>query len=116
MVPEPLHIIRRDRDNDRPRFGPASVTELIPAPSAYVTAGVKIEIVDAQGKRFGRSIPMARVRIRSKHTATEYVGDPETSRIHFRDGCFYPGDIGRLRGGRYFHHFRAREDCAQRRR
>jgi acyl-coenzyme A synthetase/AMP-(fatty) acid ligase len=77
-------------------FGPASVTESIPGAVGYVTAGAKIEIVDAQGTLLPPDTD-GRVRIRSKHTATEYVGDPESSRIHFRDGCFYPGDIGRLR-------------------
>jgi acyl-CoA synthetase (AMP-forming)/AMP-acid ligase II len=77
-------------------FGPASVTESIPGAVGYVTAGAKIEIVDAQGNLLPSDTD-GRVRIRSKHTATEYVGDPETSRIHFRDGCFYPGDLGRLR-------------------
>jgi acyl-coenzyme A synthetase/AMP-(fatty) acid ligase len=77
-------------------FGPASVTESIPGAVGYVTAGVKIEIVDAQGNVLPPDTD-GRIRIRSKHTAKEYVGDPETSRIHFRDGCFYPGDIGRLR-------------------
>jgi acyl-CoA synthetase (AMP-forming)/AMP-acid ligase II len=77
-------------------FGPASVTELFPGAVGYVTAGVKLEIVDAQGNLLPPDTD-GRVRIRSKHTAGAYVGDPETSRIHFRDGCFYPGDIGRLR-------------------
>src|SRR5262249_2156553 len=77
-------------------FGPASVTESIPGAVGYVVAGVKIEIVDAQGNLLPPDTD-GRIRVRSNHTATEYVGDPETSRIHFRDGCFYPGDIGRLR-------------------
>jgi acyl-coenzyme A synthetase/AMP-(fatty) acid ligase len=77
-------------------FGPASVTESIPGAVGYVTAGAKIEIVDAQGTPLPPDTD-GRVRIRSKHTAKEYVGDPDTSRIHFRDGCFYPGDIGRVR-------------------
>jgi acyl-CoA synthetase (AMP-forming)/AMP-acid ligase II len=77
-------------------FGPASITESIPGAVGYVTAGVKIEIVDAQGNLLPPNTD-GRVRIRSKHTAVAYVGDSETSRIHFRDGCFYPGDIGRLR-------------------
>jgi fatty-acyl-CoA synthase len=77
-------------------FGPASVMESIPGAVGYVTAGAKIEIVDAQGILLPPDTD-GLVRIRSRHTATEYVGDPETSRIHFRDGCFYSGDIGRLR-------------------
>jgi fatty-acyl-CoA synthase len=50
-------------------FGPASVTELIPGAVGYVTAGAKIEIVDAQGTLLPPDTD-GRVRIRSKHTAT----------------------------------------------
>ena len=77
-------------------FGPASVTESIPGAIGYVVAGVRIEIVDAQGNLLPPDTD-GHVRIRSRHNATEYVSDPETSRLHFRDGCFYAGEIGRLR-------------------
>ena len=77
-------------------FGPASVTESIPGAVGYAVAGVKIEIVDAQGNLLPPDTD-GHVRIRSRHNATEYVSDPETSRLHFRDGCFYAGEIGRLR-------------------
>jgi acyl-coenzyme A synthetase/AMP-(fatty) acid ligase len=37
-----------------------------------------------------------RVRLRP-HDPGEYHGDPATSARHFRDGCFYPGDVAMLR-------------------
>jgi acyl-coenzyme A synthetase/AMP-(fatty) acid ligase len=76
-------------------FAPASMTEAIPGAVGYVTAGAKIEIVD----RDGHVLPPetdGSIRIRSPGMAEGYVGDPETTRAHFRDGYFYPGDIGRL--------------------
>ena len=36
------------------------------------------------------------MRIKSRFGATEYLGDPIESARAFRDGCFYPGDIGYL--------------------
>jgi acyl-CoA synthetase (AMP-forming)/AMP-acid ligase II len=36
------------------------------------------------------------VRIRGARVATAYIGDAEASADAFRDGGFYPGDIGRL--------------------
>ena len=76
-------------------FGPANIIEAIPGAVGYVQPGANVEIVD----RSGQMLPPGHngsVRIRSIHAAKEYVGDPETSRLFFRDGCFYPGDIGHM--------------------
>ncbi len=76
-------------------FGPASVTESMPGAVGYVPRASRIEIVDdarrSVATRCGRP-----VRIRSHTHRSGYVGDPEDPRIHFRDGWFYSGDIGRL--------------------
>jgi acyl-coenzyme A synthetase/AMP-(fatty) acid ligase len=34
------------------------------------------------------------LRFRSEDMATAYINDPEASAEHFRDGWFYPGDVG----------------------
>ncbi len=76
-------------------FGPASVIEAVPGAVGYVQPGVTVEAVDEGGN----ILPVGRdgeLRIRSLHTATGYVGDPETTRSLFRDGCFYSGDIGHV--------------------
>jgi acyl-coenzyme A synthetase/AMP-(fatty) acid ligase len=76
-------------------FGPANVIEAIPGAVGYVQPGATVEVVD----KTGQLLPIGRdgsLRIRSIHAASEYVGDPDTSRLFFRDGCFYPGDLGHL--------------------
>ncbi|HLH98355.1 MAG TPA: class I adenylate-forming enzyme family protein [Xanthobacteraceae bacterium] len=76
-------------------FGPANIIEAIPGAVGYVQPGATVEIVD----KSGQILPLGHdglLRIRSIHAASEYVGDPETSRLFFRDGCFYPGDLGQL--------------------
>jgi acyl-CoA synthetase (AMP-forming)/AMP-acid ligase II len=83
-------------ENGTVAFGPASVTEAIPGAVGYVTAGVNVEVVDPEGRLLPPETE-GRIRIRSRHMAEEYIGDPELTRAHFRDGCFYAGDIGRLR-------------------
>jgi acyl-CoA synthetase (AMP-forming)/AMP-acid ligase II len=35
--------------------------------------------------------------VRTAQAADRYFGDPETSARHFRNGWFYPGDVGYLR-------------------
>jgi acyl-CoA synthetase (AMP-forming)/AMP-acid ligase II len=76
-------------------FGPASVIERVPGAVGYIQPGVTIEALDKSGK----ILPFPQdgeLRIRSHQMASGYVGDPETTRILFRDGYFYTGDIGHI--------------------
>jgi acyl-CoA synthetase (AMP-forming)/AMP-acid ligase II len=64
-----------------------------------ITPGVTVGIVD----RSGNALPAGSeglVRISGRFTVEGYRGDPEGSRTAFRDGWFYPGDIGRLTADR----------------
>jgi acyl-coenzyme A synthetase/AMP-(fatty) acid ligase len=59
----------------------------------FVTPGVTVEVVDPTGAprpagQYGR------VRIRSEYQVAGYLGAAENSAEQFRDGWFYPGDIG----------------------
>jgi acyl-coenzyme A synthetase/AMP-(fatty) acid ligase len=61
----------------------------------YVVPGVSVDVVSPSGT----PLPPGReglVRIRSAGLAAGYIGDPETTRLRFRDGGFYPGDIGMM--------------------
>ncbi len=60
---------------------------------------VEIQVVDE------RDAPLppgtaGTIRIRDEAMATGYLGDPETTARKFRNGWFYPGDIGILHGAR----------------
>jgi len=58
-------------------------------------AGSTVEIVDAQD----RSSPtgaVGHIRYRGKGVPAGFYKSPEASRAAFRDGWFYPGDLGRL--------------------
>ncbi|MEX2129189.1 MAG: class I adenylate-forming enzyme family protein [Xanthobacteraceae bacterium] len=68
----------------------------VPGAVGYVTPGVSVEIVDESERPLaGRAEGL--VRIRSPYNAEGYMGDqPETDKA-FRNGCFYPADIGYLR-------------------
>ena len=37
------------------------------------------------------------VRVRTREIVNGYVGDPEQSAVKFREGWFYPGDIGYIK-------------------
>ncbi|OYX18581.1 MAG: hypothetical protein B7Z04_11915 [Rhodobacterales bacterium 32-66-9] len=62
-----------------------------------VEAGITVEIVDAQGNARPAGEPGI-VRLRSSYMCDAYLGVPAQAgpRAPFRDGWFYPGDIGVL--------------------
>jgi fatty-acyl-CoA synthase len=76
--------------------GDARLTTEIPGAVGFILPEAEAEIVDAAD----RPLPRGKegiVRVRTAQAADRYFGDPETSARHFRDGWFYPCDIGHLR-------------------
>jgi acyl-CoA synthetase (AMP-forming)/AMP-acid ligase II len=74
---------------------PAHAIAGTPGAVGHVTPGVTVGIVDGSG----RPLPAGEeglVRIGGRFTVAGYRGDPDESQNAFRDGWFYPGDIGRL--------------------
>jgi fatty-acyl-CoA synthase len=74
---------------------PAHITVQTPGAVGYLTPGMVVETVDESDR------PLATgneglIRIRGPFNVKEYVGDPDETAKAFRDGWFYPGDIGRL--------------------
>lgn len=75
----------------------ASAHEIVGTPGAvgFVSPGAAVQIVDRSGRLLSLG-GEGSIRIRSDYAADGYVGDPaETARV-FRDGWFYPGDVGVL--------------------
>lgn len=75
----------------------ARVHEIVDVPRAvgFVTPGVTVQIVDASGT----VLPLGQeghVRVRNEYAVGSYFGTPEDSGMVFRDGWFYPGDLGTL--------------------
>lgn len=57
--------------------------------------GRTVEIVDEHGVAQPPETP-GLVRVKTPHLVDGYLGDPEATARMFRDGWFYPGDIGAL--------------------
>jgi long-chain acyl-CoA synthetase len=57
--------------------------------------GAVFEVVDEAGQRVSTGMP-GQVRVRTPAMASSYEGAPESSRNSFRDGWFYPGDLGQI--------------------
>lgn len=67
----------------------------------YVYPWVDLEIVDE-----GSPVPDGEeglIRIRSPYMADQYHADPTSTAKAYKDGWFYPGDLGRLTEGRLLH-------------
>ena len=67
----------------------------VPGAVGYVAPDAAIEVVDADGKALiaGKE---GTVRIRCEVATQGYLGDLQESEKLFRDGWFYPGDVGML--------------------
>src|SRR5262249_9390044 len=74
-----------------------NATQLAELPGAvgFVAPNATIEIVDDAGNVLAPNRE-GNVRVRSPHAATEYVNNPQATAKVFRDGWFYPGDLGYL--------------------
>jgi acyl-CoA synthetase (AMP-forming)/AMP-acid ligase II len=74
---------------------PADRIAHIPGAAGYVTPGIRLEIVDEAD----RPLPAGTegiVRVASEFAVDRYIDDPIESAQAFRDGWFYPGDLGSL--------------------
>jgi acyl-CoA synthetase (AMP-forming)/AMP-acid ligase II len=78
--------------NLRELHGPSGA----PGAVGFVHPSAKLEIVDESGAVLGPNAE-GLVRIRTGEMANGYYGDSTASASKFRDGWFYPGDVGSLR-------------------
>jgi acyl-coenzyme A synthetase/AMP-(fatty) acid ligase len=75
-------------------YGPASAMRGIEGATGFVMPGEIVEIVDQNGA----ALPPGQegiVRIKADHIDSYFVPTPEDAQI-FKDGFFYPGDLGHL--------------------
>jgi acyl-coenzyme A synthetase/AMP-(fatty) acid ligase len=77
----------------------AAIVFADPAATGYVIPWVDLEIVDAADRPVapGRE---GQVRLRSAQMVAGYLNDADATRRNFRDGWFYPGDVGTLTSDR----------------
>lgn len=89
-----IHVLYGSTEAGRATVGPARDVETHPGAVGYAVPGVTMEVVDAEG----RAVPdgeQGEIRIKGERNAGRYLDDPEASARIFRDGWFYPGDLGR---------------------
>ena len=74
---------------------PAHEIAHIDGAAGYVTPGMRIEIVDEKDRPLSRGTEGI-VRVSSEFGIDRYIDDPAESAKVFRNGWFYPGDLGSL--------------------
>ena len=72
---------------------PAHAVSLAQRAVGFVTPGVAVEAVDETGAPLPPSSEGV-IRVRSAFAVNRYVGDDAEAEAPFRDGWFYPGDLG----------------------
>jgi acyl-coenzyme A synthetase/AMP-(fatty) acid ligase len=76
---------------------PVAVLERDPGSVGFIAPGVEVQAVDADH----RPLPAGAegtIRIRSGNCIDSYRGDAEATAKSFKDGWFYPGDVGSVSG------------------
>jgi cyanophycin synthetase len=69
--------------------------------------GFEVEVVDCKGQKVAAGTD-GQIRLTSPTLISGYLGDPEATQKAFRDGWFYPGDIGHFTAdGQLVHRGRA---------
>ena len=85
----------------------AAVQERYPGAVGYAGKGVLVEIVGPDGETLP-SGEVGEIRLRTPGMVSGYLGDPEATALAFRDGWFYPRDLGSMtEDGVLIHHGRA---------
>lgn len=82
-------------ETSRISTGPALRAETEPGFSGWPAPGVTVEVVDPETHAPVPDGVQGLVRVRSPFMAEGYLDEPEPGPAYFRDGWFYPGDLGR---------------------
>jgi acyl-coenzyme A synthetase/AMP-(fatty) acid ligase len=82
-------------ENATTASAPAELIHETPDAVGFVVPGVTVEIVSDTGQAL-RPGTEGLVRIKSPYAVDRYMGDPAAAARTFRDGWFFPGDLGIL--------------------
>jgi acyl-coenzyme A synthetase/AMP-(fatty) acid ligase len=106
IAPDLLHTVRRritqnvhisygSTESGMVSYATPEMLEKYPDTVGKLCKWAEVEIVDEQNlpRKTGET---GIIRIRSAHQVKGYYRDDNRTREHFRDGWFYPGDLGRF--------------------
>jgi 2,3-dihydroxybenzoate-AMP ligase len=90
-----LQIIYGSTECSAMAHGDAGLLDSIPGATGYPGPDVQVAIIGVGGAPVAAG-ESGEVRIVCPRAVSAYIDDPEASAAAFRNGGFYPGDIGRL--------------------
>ena len=73
--------------------GPLSLLDRDPDVTGIVLPGHEVEAVDQAGRPVAPGV-VGEIRVRTQEMCAGYLEDDAATARHFRDGWFYPGDVG----------------------
>ncbi|MES3003878.1 MAG: class I adenylate-forming enzyme family protein [Pseudomonadota bacterium] len=90
-----LFVIYGSTEAGTMTFAHALRCEEEPGFTGYVVPMAELQVVDDNGQPVETGVP-GDIRVRSHGMVARYEDEPEGTDAAFRDGWFYPGDLGRL--------------------
>jgi acyl-coenzyme A synthetase/AMP-(fatty) acid ligase len=90
-----LFVIYGSTEAGSVTFAHALRCEEEPGFTGYVLPMAQLEIVDESGRPVETGVP-GEIRVRSHGMVARYEDEPQGTDAAFRDGWFYPGDLGRV--------------------
>jgi acyl-CoA synthetase (AMP-forming)/AMP-acid ligase II len=90
-----LYIVYGTNEGEALALASPSLQEQIPNTVGIAARSIDIEIVDEHAKR-KPALDTGEVRVRGPGVITTYLNNAEATAKSFKDGWFYPGDLGYL--------------------
>jgi len=90
-----LYIVYGTNEGEALSCADPSLQSLVPNTVGIATGSIEIEVVDSS-EAPPPSQTTGEVRVRGSGVVTSYLNNPEASAKSFKNGWFYPGDLGYL--------------------
>ncbi len=90
-----LHIVYGTNEGETLALATPALQAQVPNTVGAITASIKLEVVDAHGNPVP-SLQTGEIRVRGPGVVTSYLNNPEATAKSFKEGWFYPGDLGYL--------------------
>ncbi|OGB30976.1 MAG: hypothetical protein A3F78_10260 [Burkholderiales bacterium RIFCSPLOWO2_12_FULL_61_40] len=90
-----LMIIYGSTETGTVAINPNPLEYAEPGVCGFVVPNMEVQAINDAGHPVGDSV-VGEIRIRSTSCISAYVNEPESTSASFKDGWFYPGDLGKL--------------------
>jgi acyl-coenzyme A synthetase/AMP-(fatty) acid ligase len=93
VVTDNLYIVYGTNEGETLALADPALQSLVPDTVGMTSDGLTLEVVDEHGTQ-RPALVSGEIRVRGPGVITSYIDNPEASAKSFRNGWFYPGDLG----------------------